>query len=214
MASQTPTVKCTTPVGELNWVFITGKGKKDLNDNDKFSASVVLPPEEAKPFTDKVDAFWKENRPAGAKKAKSLGYYPNKVKTDKVDDDGDPIYEEDGNICITFSTATTFPDGKPKVIKTYNAAGNKVNMGDAKIGNGSRGALGGVMAIYTKGGAPGVSLYLDGVQIVEFKEFSDDPGFSAQEGGFESVPNDGGFPVQDSNSSEDEEETKPAKPRL
>lgn len=154
-----------TPKAELSWVFITGEGTEDLNGNQKYKASLrfLKDSEEHKIIQDKIDKFWAENKPGTAKSMKSCG-----LTTEKVDG------VETGYMLFTMQTATTFPDGKPKVISVHNAAGKKVSMGDKKIGNGSIGYLSGAIDIYTvpKTKQAGVTFYLNAIQLTKFVEFT------------------------------------------
>jgi len=181
--------KLVTPVGELKWVFITGNGKKDLNDNDRYVASITYPKDspEAQQLQEQVEAFWEENKPKGAKDPKSTGLKNEVVKE-----------QETGNIIANFWTATTFPDGKPKVIKTYNSKGAEVALGSKAIGNGSRGAISGAMAIYDASKVNrGVTLYLNAIQLTKFTPYSSDAGFAVQEDGWtgDDLNDDGMEPV-------------------
>lgn len=172
------TVKVRSPKGELQWVYITGEGRANKQGKFKYQASVVLDTSVAKPFTDAIDAYWKENKPAGAKKPATCGYRPYSVKSSEVDEDGDAIYSDvAGKTEIFFATGTTWPDGKLKKIRTYNAKARPVQLGDKRVGNGSIGSLAGNMAIYDVSGNQGVNLYLEGVQITKLVEFNDDDGF-------------------------------------
>lgn len=188
--------RMVTPKGELAWVFITGTGKKDLNDNDRFVASVKYKVDSAE--HKKVEAilseFWEENKPKG-RKQKSNG-----LRLEEKDG------KETGYVLLSFWTGLTFPDGKAKVIKTYNAKGAEVALGNKKIGNGSIGSISGAMAIYDSGPAAcGITLYLNAIQLTKFVEFKQDAGFEAtedgwtgedlNENGFEAVTTDNAAPV-------------------
>lgn len=169
--------RLVTPVGDLKWVFITGNGKKDLNGNDRFVASVSFPSdsEELKTVKKAINTFWNENKPKGKTKPKSNGIREEFVK----DSDGEP--QPTGNYLVNFWTGVVFPDGTPKIIKTMNAKGAEVALGGRKIGNGSRGAISGAMDVYENGPNCGVTLYLNAIQLTWFVEFTDDAGFTAQE---------------------------------
>ena len=160
-----------TPVGELQWIFITGKGKKDLNDNDRFVASVVLDDDSdaCQALKSDIDSFWNDNKPKGAKQPKSTGYKA------EVDPEGN----ETGRTSFNFWTGTEFPDGRAKVIKVFNAKGAEVALGDRKIGNGSIGRIGGAMGIYSNGPNKGVTLYLNSLQLKKFVEFTGGDSFEA-----------------------------------
>ena len=51
-----------SPIGDLEWVFITGNGKKDPQGNDRFVASLVLPTDsdECTAFKAEIDTYWKK----------------------------------------------------------------------------------------------------------------------------------------------------------
>jgi len=200
------TQKIVTPVGELAWVFITGQGKKDLNDKDRFCASVKYPADSAalKSVQAVLKEFWDNNKPKGKARPKSTG-----IK-EELDKQGDPT----GFFLVNFWTGTTFPDGSPKVVKTYSSKGTEVALGGKKIGNGSRGAISGVAAIYQNGPNCGVTLYLNAIQLTKFVEFTDDAGFGAvedddEDGWTGDDLNEDGFEAQD-----DPEPSTPAKVRL
>ena len=191
-------VKMVTPVGELVWVFITDQGKKDLNGNDRFVATVNLhkDSDEFKEVKAQIDEFWKENKPKGAKlKSNGIKIVQEKVEGE-VDDEGEQLYRDTDMMSINFWTGITFPNGKPKVVKIHNAKGSEVSLGDKKIGNGSRGAISGAMGIYDQGPASrGVTLYLNAIQLKKFVEFTGgDAGFSdnSEDGDFDSVEGDFG----------------------
>ncbi len=204
-----------TPIGELRWIFISGKGKQDLQGNDRFVASIYLDTDNPQCINlqAKIDGFWDANKPKNAK-LKSLGY--------RAEEDDEGVLT--GKTTFNFWTGTVFPDGSPKVVKTYNA-GNKAKgqkpseifLGAKKIGNGSLGSISGAMAIYDSGpAARGVTLYLNAVQLVDFKEFSQDAGFKASEdGGYEgedSTDEATGFSGED--TTPNESPNPEAKPRL
>jgi len=172
------TQKITTPVGDLQWMFIDGEGREDLNGNKKYTANIVLDKDTAQTVIDKLEEFWNDNKPKGAKKPKSMGYKPEK-KDDK----------ETGNFSFIFKTNPTYADGTDKEIAIYNAKANKISLGGKKIGNGSKGAISGSMGVYSApGNQHGVTLYLDAVQLTKFVEFSEGADFGVQEdGGFEGV---------------------------
>lgn len=186
--SALPTQAIESPVGGLEWVIISGEGKEDLSSNMKYQASLVLPPETAEALKADMDAFWEANRPKHISTPKSMGFIPHRVPTGEEDDDGNKLYEETGNTSFLFKTGTTYKDGKEKVIPVFNAKGSEVSLGDKKIGNGSRGRIKGAMAIYhvkAKTGGKvlqaGVTLYLNGVQLSKFVEYTGGTNFDAIE---------------------------------
>lgn len=177
-------VQVKSPKGVLEWVIISGEGRPNKTGKLMYKATVVCDKDApgVAAFQKQIDDFWKENKPAGVKANgfNTIGYRNHSVKTDKVDEEGDAIYEEDGRIEFFFSTGTTWPDGKQKLIKVYNAKGREVNIGDKKIGNGSEGRISGNMALYNVAGNAGVNLYLSSVMITKFNEYVDGDDWSEQ----------------------------------
>jgi hypothetical protein len=199
-----------SPVGDLEWVFIDGEGKKDLQDVPKYQVDVVLTPETAKSFVKLVEKFWEDNKPKGAKDAKSLGIYPHMVKDEEASKEaGENVYKETGNTVVRFKTNITYASGDPKVIKIFNSKGNEISLHGKKIGNGSRGRVNGVMAIYNINKATcGVSFYLNAIQLSKFVEFTGGANFDEiEDGDFEGVEGEMG-------GIADEQSDAPTKPRL
>jgi len=174
-----------TPVGDLNWVFITGDGKKDPNGNDIYSVEIQFDKDsdEFASVKSEIDSFWEEKKPKGGK-MKSNGIRVAKEKQ------GDAYVETD-KMALTFKTHIKFPDGKAKVVKTFNAKGKEVDMTNIKIGNGSKGRINGVMGIYDNGpAARGVALYLNSMQISKLVEYNDGGSFGEVDGDFETATED------------------------
>jgi hypothetical protein len=193
--------------GGLEWVQYEGPGKESLSGVMQYLATLLLSGDEAETLKEIINDFWKENKPKG-KKPKSLGYYAHRIKTAEVDDDDAPIYEETGKTAFIFKTGVAYRDGKPKVIKIYNAKGNEVNLQGKKIGNESEGFISGAMDIYAiKTGEAGVSLYLNAIQLTKFDEYT------GGDAGFEAADGDGWTGEDDESGFESVSDTK-AKPRL
>ena len=181
-----------SPVGDLEWVHIDGDGKPDLQGIPKYQCDVVLTPEVAEPFKARVNEYWEENKPKGAKAAKSLGIYPHSVKDEDASKEaGENVYKETGKTVVRFKTGTTFQSGDPKIVKVFNSKGNEVSLQGKKVGNGSRGRVNGVMAIYNINKATcGVTFYLNAIQLSKFVEFTGGANFDTieeEDGGFEGV---------------------------
>lgn len=214
-------VKTNSPLGEFEWVTISGEGKENLNGVFQYVVNLILEGDAAEAYKAKIDAFYEDHKPSGKKAAepKSTGYYPHKVATGEVDEDGDKIYEETGKTLFAFKTNVEFADGKQKKVQVYNAKAQKVELGEKQIGNGTIGAVSGAMGMYevkakngAKTGEAGVTLFLNAVQIKKLVEFTMDAGFEAtddDDGGWTGADEESGFESVDS-----EEATTTAKPRL
>ena len=205
-------INVVTPVGELHWVNISGQGKQNYNkDGYEYVATLYLKGAEADELKKKIDAVIAKP-PAGCE-LKSKGYkelledkegnlhYPN--KNDKVVIKNAAGEKEDitkqckasGTWAFVFRTGVAFQDGKRKIVNVFNCAKppQKVNMGEKKIGNGTKGAISGRMRMYERGSEYGVSLFLHAVQIVSLKDFDGGAGFGEQEGDFYGVDDGAGF---------------------
>jgi hypothetical protein len=170
-----------TPIGNLEWVIISGEGKEDMYGKSTYTASVVLDlsKEAHKEFIQQIKEFWEENKPKGFKKPpKFVPLYDYYEYTDEKDEDGDRIKNLiEGKKLFTAKTGTQYPDGKPKVVQVSNSFGAKVVL-NCNIGNGSRGRLGITLAVCetrVKKNGPivdaGVSAYLNGIQITKLIEY-------------------------------------------
>jgi hypothetical protein len=167
--------KIKTPLGELRWVYVEGDGRDQSAEQDgskmQKMASIVFKKDspEAKNLIAQIDKVWeafKAENPTKIKpatKPKSLGYKPVLDK-----DTG----EETGELIFNFKTNSFFPNGKPNNVVIYNAKGQKVNLGDTGIGNGSIGIIFGEAAGYEYAKQYGISLYLKGIQLKKLVEKS------------------------------------------
>ena len=202
-----------SPVGEFEWVFIDGEGKKNLQNKQEYTVDLVLDADAAEQAKADIQEFWEDNKPKGAKEPKSLGFYPHRVRNPEWDgEDPDTKWLETGKTVLRFKTGTAYPNGDQKIIKIFNAKGNEVSLQGKKIGNGSRGRVSGAMDIYDINAASrGVTLYLNGVQLSKFVEYTGGVNFSEMEDedgdGFEGVP--GGM-----GGIEDETNETTERPRL
>ena len=177
-----------TPLQELEWVTITGKGKvkmnKDPNSDDPadfyYTATSVYPNEAAMKKDKAIfDKFWKENRPAGVTAQCYKMFKPEMVAV--LDDNGKPQEDDEGAIIkeatgrwlLQAKTLTTWPDGKPNVVKVLRANGNPLNLGDKLIGNGTIGVIHGSLGINAFAGNEGLAFYLNAIQIKKFVPYSE-----------------------------------------
>lgn len=213
-------VKVVTPTGDLWYVNITGQGKQNYNeDGYEYVATVQLTEEASKNLREKIAEILGEV-PKG-KTIKSVGhrelmkdeqglYTPTSSTKER-----DAKAEKSGIFAFTFKTGAVFEDGRPKKVAVYNAAAQKVNMGDRLIGNGSKGSISGNMQRFERGKEVGVSLFLNAVQLTEYVPYNGDAGFEAQEGGF-TAPDDAetGFTGEAAAKAADEPAKPSVKPRL
>lgn len=160
------------PVGKLTWVFVKGEGRNSAEAGKpaKMQKMATLElhkdSDEAKGLMAQIDATWEQYKAEtaaikSATQPKSLGY--------KLVKDPDTGAETD-TMAFQFKTNSFFPDGKPNNVKTYNAKGQEVQMGETIIGNGSIGVIHGSMGGYTYTGTYGISLYLTAVQVAKLVE--------------------------------------------
>lgn len=170
MASKIP---FKTKVGDLMWVQIQpgGVDQSLAKDGSKMQkvASVQFADNSQelaimkKQLADIWEQFKTENG-IKQKEPKSNGIKVNKDKETK---------EPNGTSCLIFKTGATYKDGGDVVIPIYNAKGQRVELNGQRIGNGSKGIIHGEAALYEFAGTYGITLYLKGIQIGEFKEVSD-----------------------------------------
>lgn len=162
--------RIATPVGDLKYVYITGKGRENFDgDGYEYQASVVLPKKDGKKLYGKICEFFEEHKPAGFKGDEPM----NKILR--------PIDGDKENVMFSFKTNTTFEDDDGNVIKCKvklkNAKGQERELPDGVgVGDGSRGAISGTMVVYGNSKKAGVSLFLNTVQITKFVEYVDDDG--------------------------------------
>lgn len=218
-------VNVVTPVGKLHYVLISGQGKLNYNEDAyNYVATVNLTGADAEGLKAKIDDVLGEV--AKGKTIKSKGY-----RELLEDDEGiytptkntaerDAKAKKTGIWAFTFSTGVKFADGKQKKISVYNSANppTRINLGDKRVGNGSKGAISGKLQRYEKGKEVGVSLFLNAIQLVDFIEYVGDAGFDAQEGGYtgngdEQNPMTTPVDVEDT-AAPANANTKAAKPKL
>ncbi|MGE4420553.1 MAG: hypothetical protein AB7D38_12100 [Sulfurimonas sp.] len=155
----------------IKWVYINGNGKDQSENNDgskmQKMATVVGHKDDpqVKELMKALDDVWAAAKAANPKvlkqatQPKSMGYKFLKYKeTD----------EETGEVAFQFKSNSFYKDGRSVTIPVYNAAGQKVDLGDAIIGNGSTGVIHGVADVYAFKGAYGITLYLKGIQLKKF----------------------------------------------
>lgn len=192
MSNDKPT-PVVTPVGELHFVNISGKGKENYNgDGYNYVATIYLSGEKAEGLKSKILEVLGEV-PKGVE-LRSTGF--RRILKDAegnlfAETSKKKEGEDTGITAFTFQTRTTFEDGRPTTVNVYNKDAKKVDLGGRMIGNGSEGAISGKMQRFEAGPKSarecGVSLFLNAIQLTKFVEYSGTAGFEAQEGEFTAI---------------------------
>lgn len=167
--AKTLKVPFKTPIGELRWVNISAQGADQsmAKDGSKMQkvATIYLTGDQKEAVITELQRIWEAFKTEqGLKKGvlpKSTGY------RFVTDEDGN----ETGEVSLCFKTNVKFPDGTENVVKVLNPKGQEINLGDRKIGNGSRGVIHGEAAYYDAQGTKGITLYLKAIQLTKFVEY-------------------------------------------
>jgi len=183
-----------TPLGTLEWVTITGTGKKrydptnkldDSPKNFQFSANLIMTKDEADIIVAELLKFWREFKPAGATKQtydlvkEVMVPVLDAAGKPTLDEDGAKITKANGKWMITAKTGVLGWKDKPTVIETFRPNLDKygklvpLNLGNKEIGNGSTGVIHGKIGINDFGGNEGLMFYLNGIQLLKFVERTD-----------------------------------------
>lgn len=175
-----------TPVGAIKYVFIDGEGRNQARPGEeakmKFVASWVVPENgpEHKAVLAMIDAEWEDYKAKFGAKGKPKS---NGIKLETMADpkgEIDPDTEEvrripTGNVILQFKTNTTWPDGKPQVVKVFDKDGNDITAAITaapfSIGNGSTGVIHGTAQGNNVGGDHKVTLYLRAVQLATLDKY-------------------------------------------
>jgi len=184
----------TTPLGALEWVTITGTGKKrydptnkldDSPKNFQYMVNIIITKDEADAIKAEFLKFWREFKPAGA--TKQTYELVKEVMVPVLDEAGKPTIDEDGakitkpngKWMITAKTGVLGFKDKPTVVQVYRPNLDKygklvpLNLGGKEIGNGSTGVLHCKIGINAFGGNEGLMCYLNGIQLLKFVERTD-----------------------------------------
>jgi len=175
--------KVKTMVGPLKWVFIKGEGRNTAmpGQPERYQYLATLRVKENGPehkhMLEQIMAEWEDYKKKFGVKGLPAS---NGIRPYMIDDPSgeiDPATEKvrkipSGEVDITFKTDVKWPDGKPKVIKVYDAKGNDITTWyqnlDGYIGDGSTGVIHGIAHANNAGGKHKVSLYLSAVQLAKF----------------------------------------------
>ena len=151
-------VKAVSPKGKASWPKLF-KPDTRFNPEGVYSTGLILEPEDAKEFQDKVQEVFVEEFGQSKLAKASMPW-----KTD-----------DDGNVVFSFKSKR-----KPMVV---DSKGNAVKE-ELPVGGGSIIKVATGLNPYNAGGRIGISMYLNAVQIVNLVEYSGTP-FEVEEGGFE-----------------------------
>ena len=178
--------KVKTMVGNLKYVYIKGEGRNVAMDGEpprmQYVASLVCPKDSdiAKDIIAQIDAEWESYKKQFGVKGKPK---TNGIRDEMIKDPSgtiDPETEEvakipSGNILVTFKTMTTWPDGKPQVIKVKDRKGADITAAYHEapwaIGEGSVGRIFGTAMGNNVGGSHKVTLYLTGIQLAKLVKY-------------------------------------------
>lgn len=177
-----------TPLSELLFVNVSGKGKKKydpqglLSDDDvanfQYTATACLTKEQADGLIATLSEFWKNNKPAGATKQKYDLVKPEMKKV--LDKNGEPTKDEDGAFVteptgmflFQAKTGTHWADGKSNVIKVLRGNGQPLDLGDKVIGDGSEGVIHCSIGVNGFKGNEGLLAYLTAVQLKKYVPYT------------------------------------------
>lgn len=179
------TVDYKTPMGVISWANVSGPGRPSKKGVMQYGVFLALTKEQLEQVSADVKTMWETTAP------KSLPL-PNIASAERVVDgkNKDPMikrkfnYKETGNFGIQAHTNVEFPNGDTKTIIIYNTDGNPIVLPtDTLIGNGSIGAVLCSVGVWRYDDTWGVSFYLNGIQLDEYKAPSLDASTEALEGG-------------------------------
>ena len=170
-------MKVKTPCcGEFYWVkgIVEEEGVyNELSKENERSLTVRYHKDsnQAKQLIQTVENLWKEFKEANPKvKQKEPDSTPIKPVLDENGDETDMIE-------VKFKTRATWPDGKTKIVKVFNAKGQDVTEQFMEkgimIGNGTLGVVHGVFSTYEYLKKFGITSYLTAIQIAKLVEYSD-----------------------------------------
>ena len=175
--------KVKTMVGPLKWVFIKGEGRNTAMPGQppRYQYLATLRVKENGPehkhMLEQIEAEWNDYKKKFGVKGRpsSIGIKPYMIPdpSGEIDPETEEVRKiPSGEVDITFKTDVKWPDGKPKVIKVYDAKGNDITQWyqnlDGYIGDGSTGVIHGIAHGNNAGGNHKVSLYLSAVQLAKF----------------------------------------------
>lgn len=154
--------KFVTPKGKAVYPSLTRPDTR-YNAEGVYKTGMMFSDAEAKKLEEMLKEVYTEE--FGAKKLSSA-----KLPFKKNDD---------GTVVFNFKSKNA-----PKI---FDSKGNPVrDTSELRLGGGSTLKIAGAAKAYNAGGATGVTLYLNSVQIIDLVEYNGSP-FGAEEGGFEAA---------------------------
>lgn len=176
--------------------------KKSVVDLEKgkYQLEVIVPVDEAEKFIEQIKNFAVE----GGLKLKNVKNWPFK---DDVDDDDN----ETGFVIFKASNHATSKDGSKRTIAHFDAKAKPLGK-DFKLTGGSTVIMACRPSTFKELGG-GVTMYLDGVQVIKYVPYeAANPGFTSQEGyGSDDDDDDGdedsGFKGQTDDDDEEDDPT-------
>lgn len=142
--------------------------RKSVPDEDgKLQIEVVVKPDASDKYKGILSDFVKEN----GKKLEKLKNHPFKAEVDKETD------EETGNVIFSAWQYGKSKDGKIRKMAHFDSKGKPLPS-DFRLTSGSEVIIA-VRANYYETLGGGVNLYLDGVQVVKYRDRDGNPGFGA-----------------------------------
>lgn len=168
-------VKMVSPIGEVKFPKVeVSIDPATQETKKKYSLALVFDPanEEVKTFINDVDEAVAASRYPKTKPV----YKADKDKSEQTDASGDPIFEENGKLCMNFKSS--YP------INFFDSAGKKVDNTEM-IGWGSRARISFELAEVDMYKC--MTKYIKGIKIIELKELgasADSCGFGGEEEGF------------------------------
>lgn len=214
-------LKGVTPRGEFQWVFITGEGQDNYNEDGKeYKASIVFEGKNADLMEKWITNYWEEVA-TEADVQGSLGPHIGVLVKEPGENESTEKFiaaskltdkhKKSGRVSYTFKTKTTWPDGKPVKIGVFNSKREMIKFPEGtSIGNGSEGHLQVFIRRGTRGRVQYLSMYLVSLQLLKFVEYSSQNDFEEVDDpdafeGFPEQSEDGGV-YKDAPSTEDQED--------
>ena len=150
-------VKAVSPKGKASWPKLF-KPDTRFNPEGVYSTGLIVSPEDAKEFQEKIQEVFVEEFGQSKLAKASMPW-----KTD-----------EDGNVVFSFKSKR-----KPMIVDSTGKAIEE----ELPVGGGSTIKVACGLNAYSAGGRIGVSMYLNAVQIIDLIEYAGNP-FGVEEGGF------------------------------